>query len=152
MKRSLLVLAVTLPAACSPPRSAEDDRFALSAQLDSIEALFAPGEAIDDVFARYVSFFAEDAVLLPPEADPVVGRERILAFYVAAFEGLEPISLEYGSPQVIVDGDLAVRRYQGAAVAIIGPDTLNFATRYVDALQRSPEGWRILWHTWSSIN
>jgi hypothetical protein len=72
----------------SPARSTDDDRLALSAQLDSIEALFVPGEVMNHVLVRYVESFADDAVLLTPEAEPVVGREAILACHVAGFEGL----------------------------------------------------------------
>lgn len=125
---------------------------ALGAQLDSIEALFVPGPPIGQVLRQYVDRFADEAVLHPPAGPSVTGRAAILEYYVDAFRGFQPLSLEYGAPEIIVDGDLAVRRYEGRGVGIVeaSGDTVSIMNRYIDVLRRSGREWRVLWHTWSA--
>ena len=147
--------SIAVLAACTSG-SLEDqlaDTDELSLQLRSIESLFAPGSTIEEVFERYLEFFADDAILLPPGAQPVRGRDAIRDFYLSGFEGLEPISLAYGEPEFLMDAELALRVYEGVGVAVVtaSGDTLRGLNRYVDALRKTPNGWRIAVHTWGPI-
>ncbi len=133
----------------------EIDRAMLDVQLDSIELIFASGEPMDVIFERYLEFFAPDAVLLPPGGEPIRGREAALAFYTTGFEGFTALSLDYQSPDVLLDGDVALRRYDGTAVVLseAARDTLAFTNRYIDVVRRGIDGeWRIVWHVWGPTN
>ena len=105
---ALLVVIV----ACGPDTRAgiPSDRQILQAQLDAIEALFGPGRPTAESLEGYLRFFAPDAILLPPGGDPILGRAAALAFYTEGFDGLDVISLAYGTAEVLHDGGLATRR------------------------------------------
>lgn len=145
---SLLNACVSSPAV--PP---EEDERLLAAQLSDIEALFVPGQSFESVLDGYLGFFAEGSVLLPPDGPEVSGLAAIERFYADGFAGLAPVSLEYTEPDVLVSGDLAARRYDGTAVAVVSStsDTLRFSTRYLDVVRRAEGEWRIVWHSWRSL-
>jgi ketosteroid isomerase-like protein len=107
------------------------------------------------MLARYMDYFAPDAVLLPPGAEPIRGREASLAFYTTGFEGLRAVSLDYETPDVLLDGEVALRRYDGTAVVLseVTLDTLTFTNHYIDVVRRGADGeWRIVWHLWRPTN
>lgn len=99
---------------------------------------------------RVLAFYDENAVLLPPNDDPVRGLEAIRPRYEGLFADYDPeIAPEIEEAEV--SGDLAyVRGRNGGVLRSRGdaPDrTLNDV--YLMILRRGESGWRItrlMWH------
>ena len=151
---SRLVSLAVVVTACSTGEAPDDEDLMvaeLTAQLDSIEAIFAPGST--DFIDAYLQFFDDDVVLLPPGQPAIEGKGAIREFYSSGFDGLDPVSLEYGEPVIVLQGPLAVRRYTGRGVVTIDGNTLVLPlNRYVDVLRQTPNGWLILWHSWVEVS
>lgn len=99
---------------------------------------------------RVLDFYAEDAVLLPPNADPVRGRAAIRPRYEALFAEYDP-KIEARIDELEVDGDLAVVR--GRNGGRLEPRGTAPARELDDAwlmvLRREGDRWRIrqlMWH------
>jgi uncharacterized protein (TIGR02246 family) len=137
----VLALLAGLLAACSPRPVATD-----------------PGarEAIESAIRRYVdasnkgdvttlaSLYADDAMLLPPDHEPIKGREAIGAFWrQGTDEGLQVTNLA-----VEVDGNLGylVGRYHLPATDEEPADS----GQYVMCLKRQPDGsWKLTADIWN---
>jgi uncharacterized protein (TIGR02246 family) len=136
-----LVLAAGCLSACEPQRAPADA---------------AARQAVETAIRRYVdasnkgdavtlaSLYAEDAVLLPPDHEPIRGREAIGAFWrQGTDEGLEVTNLA-----VEVDGTLGylVGRYHLPATAEEPADS----GKYVMCLKRQRDGsWKLTADIWN---
>ena len=133
------------PAAEAPTHAA--DLAALEANAEAYEAAYAAGDA--DALA---ALHADDAVRMPPNAPPVVGKEAIKASFQATFEqfdGKIALSLE----EVEVTGDWAFVR--GASPVTLTPkaggDPLQSEGKYMSIRKRQPDGsWKIFRTIWNS--
>ena len=156
--KSVLVLLI-LPGfviCCSAPQEPvivnqdkiESDIKVLNSQLDEIEFL-CKNLTIDN----YLSFFHEDAVILPPGQAPIKGIEGIREFYSMFEEVFIPsFDLVYSERNFEVEDSLAVRRYEGYAELYLqdGSDTLISNNKYIDLLKKQSGGsWKIVWHMWN---
>jgi len=138
---------VTLLIACAPAHNPNDDISELTQQLKEIEQLTTPD--ID----TYLSYFASDAVLLPPDLPAIDGKEAAFTFYKSAFETVSTWRLDYSEPAIDIAGDIATRRYTGTAAISFGgnAETIISRTKYLDVLKRQPDGtWKISIHTWGA--
>ena len=139
------LFVVILLIACAPVYDPSDDVSDLTRQLVEIEQLTTPD--ID----TYLSYFASDAVLLPPDLPAIEGKEAALAFYNSVFETVTTWRLDYSEPLIDLAGDLATRRYSGTAEITFGAndESIVSKTKYLDILKRQPDGtWKISIHTW----
>jgi uncharacterized protein (TIGR02246 family) len=153
--RAVLVLCLRLPTVAlgqQPASHADDD--AVRAVRAVAEAIIAADNARD--LERVLELYARDAVLLPPNAEPVVGRPAIRPRYEALFRAMNPAIVSEVA-EVRVGGDWAfVRgRNTGEMRPIDGssaPRRLN--DLYVMILSRGDDGrWRIarlMWHPGAS--
>jgi len=101
----------------------------------------------------YASFFAEDAVLLPPNALPLSGRAAIREWRsrADAGDGGTPPSIEEDELQM--SGAFVIYRstLKGQSVAKAGAAPEPFETKYFDVLRRKPDGgFEIVRRMWSS--
>jgi ketosteroid isomerase-like protein len=127
----------------------EADARAIDQQLDEIIERFT---ASDEKIETYLSYFHEDAILMPPGLQPIRGIDSIRAFY-APHEGnfANTSKLFYTDRFFEVEDSMAVRRYTGYVELYINGDTLVSDNKYVDVLVKGADGsWKILWHSWSS--
>lgn len=142
-------------AGCQPASNDSTDIAVIEAQLVEIEEIYSPAyDAAEPVLEAYLEYFADDAVLLHPSGNVYDGKPAARAFYEAAFADLTILSLDYYSPHILIDGDLAVRRYEGTAEFSAGDDpTIHAITnRYVDVLQKQESReWLIRWHQWTPV-
>ena len=149
-------LAVLHLSACQPANDDTADIAALEAHLLEIEQLFSASYDGDrSIFEVHLDYFTDDLVLLHPEGHTTTGKVAALEFYTSAFTGVTVTSLDYYSPEILLDGDLAVRRYSGIGKGAFGEEQTEFevTNRYVDVLQRQGNGeWLIVWHQWVSVN
>ena len=103
----------------------------------------------------YASFFAEDAVLLPPNAQPVSGRTAIRewqersekeASYRTVPSAIDEDELQMSGGFVIYRSTL-----KGQRVPKTGADPQPFETKYFDVLRRKPDGgFEFVRRMWSS--
>jgi ketosteroid isomerase-like protein len=101
---------------------------------------------------EYVAFYADGAVLVPPNEPPVVGREAIRS-YVASIFGPFRLSLDMKPEETRVSGDWAYRRYRasGTVAPRAGGEAIPFDNKYLDVLRRvGRDEWRVHIHMWSS--
>ena len=111
--------------------------------------------ALDDEFMRHAAtkdvnrlvdaFYAENAVVLPPNQPPVVGKAQIRAFVQGMIDGgLTEIQLD--STDVSGSGDLAysVGKYR-LALRPAGSDLVEDKGKYVVVYRRQTDGsWRAI--------
>lgn len=149
----LLILLLPIIGACGSRRAdVSHDVARLTAQLEEFEELASTDEPSEFPEA-YVRHFTDDATLLTARGSVIEGRANILAFYERVAANVRTIRVEYPEPPtIVVDGSLAVRWYTGVTRAVYaGQDTMSIvSTRYLDVLQKQPDGsWRIRWHVWN---
>ena len=123
----------------------------LKEQLVEIAEMTASGLPTEDMTDRYVSYFADSPTLLPAGQDALLGRDAIRDFYNSAFSGIEILSNEYYEVVVVVDEELAVRRYLGTAMFRVPKDSepISVTNRYIDVLSKLDGNWKIVWHSWT---
>jgi ketosteroid isomerase-like protein len=123
------------------------DIAAISQFYDSFNASVQAGEGADG----YVKFVSEDAVMMPPNELPVMGREAIRNWVAPILDQFD-LSGDPVVQEMLVAGDLAYRRYTVSAsfTPKAGGDPIPFDHKYVDVLRRVKGNWRIHVHMWSS--
>ncbi len=100
---------------------------------------------------RVLEYYAADAVLLPPNEQPITDRAEIQRRYVGLFESFTP-SIEAHVDEICVDEALAVVRghNEGWLVAREGGRTEQLDDVYLMVLRRDAGGdWkisRLMWH------
>jgi uncharacterized protein (TIGR02246 family) len=101
-----LISVVSVIAACAQPAPQVDvaaEEAAVRAVSDSITA----AEIARD-FDKALSFYANDAVVQPPDAPPVVGKDAMRGLYQAFFTPeITAFSSQTSSVQVSASGDMA---------------------------------------------
>lgn len=103
----------------------------------------------------YAAFFAEDAVLLPPDALPVSGRAAIREWHErqqkdAAFRTV-PASVS--EDELTVSGSVVLYRstLKGQRVPVAGGEGQPLENKYFDVLRRKPDGaYEFVRRMWSS--
>jgi ketosteroid isomerase-like protein len=127
----------------------------LRAQLTEFEQLFSTSyDGHQQRFEAYLDYFTDELVLLHPEGHTTHGKAAALEFYTTAFAPINVRSLDYGAPDILIDGNLAIRRYSGSAEFSIenDPTVHGITNRYVDVLERKNNGeWRIVFHAWYPV-
>ena len=152
---TLLVASLLLACHQDSDNRVESDLSAIKGQLEDIEELLSSGLPITTLNQKYLEFFVDDLVLLPPGSSAVQGHDAALAFYNDVWGGVTLITVNYHTPEIMLEGDMAVRRYVGSAEFRIDAESapVSGSGRYIDILQRQSDGdWRIVWHTWTRID
>jgi ketosteroid isomerase-like protein len=104
---------------------------------------------------RYASFYSADGMVLPPAAQPAVGREAIAAWLVQAQtsspytvrpEGITVNEMRFLGPNWVVYRSTL----RGQRVPKAGGDPVPFETKYLDLLHRTEAGrWEVVYRMWS---
>lgn len=96
------------------------------------------------------ALYTEDAIMLPPGAPPITGRDRIRSLFARQFARSEG-TYEFQTYELVVTGDWAYRR--GSYVATVDPaqgDAVRLEDKFIDIWRRSPDGeWRIARDIWN---
>ncbi len=151
-----ILAATTLLLACQQVSDSrvEADLSAIENQLDDIVENFSNTEVpIATQMRNYLEFFVDDPVLLQAGEDAVQGYDAALAFYTEAFEGGTVLDVNFQTPVILLEGDMAVRRYIGSSEVMFDGETYSSTNRYIDILRRQPDGeWLTVWHVWSHMD
>jgi len=120
--------------------------------VDLVNALIAADNAGDvDTIA---SFYAEDAVLLPPAAAPVRGREAIRGRYEEGFARFElKVSLRSEGTRISETSAFSYGTTSGEYVWRDGSPPTPFHDTYLMALERDSSGaWHVAALMWSPFD
>jgi len=150
------IFAATLSAGCKRQRE-ETGPFGRpeQRQADAAAARRIVDTGISAVNARNLDavlvLYADDAVLLPPDGEAVLGKQAIKAYYQSTFEDLSP-ELSFSSEEIITDNAWAFSR--GKAVGRVTSTKTGAARsvneKYIMILRRQPDGsWRIARLMWN---
>jgi uncharacterized protein (TIGR02246 family) len=152
MVRALLLLAF-LPRAAADTSAPGPDCAAGSPPVEQARAVATGIIEADNRsdLERVIAYYADDAVLLPPNEPPARGREAIRPRYAALFAAFAP-AIESRIEEVCVSGPLAfVRGHNGGRMAArAGGGDRALDDVYLMLLRRGTDGeWRIshlMWH------
>jgi len=151
MKKLFLVLAALLVFAasgCAPKVDVEAERAALL-QVDADWAKAAVAKDLE----RWLSFFADDAVMLPPNAPIMTGKDAIGKLWSEMFAtpGFT-LSLQPTKTEVSRAGDLAY--ILGTYKVTMNDPEGNPVTdrgKYVTVWKKQPDGtWKVVADIWNS--
>ena len=139
--RPLLGLLAILLAGCGSQASVLDaaSRGAVEATVDRYVAASNEGDA-----EGLAELYAEDALLLPPDHEPIHGREAIVEFWRQGTDA----GLEVSTLRLEVDGDVAymVGRYRLPPTE----DEVADSGQYVLCLKRQADGaWKLTADIWN---
>jgi uncharacterized protein (TIGR02246 family) len=123
--------------------------FDVTAMRDTIESLnreFTDAHVVGDS-AAMVNIFARDARVLPPNADPVIGRpaiERMTSDYLTygITEFREETTAFYGNADMLID--------EGTYVMVYGKVPVRENGKYVNIWRREDGNWRIYSNMWNT--
>jgi uncharacterized protein (TIGR02246 family) len=100
--------------------------------------------------AAMAAFYAEDAVLLPPNAPPVSGRAAIGEFLAADSANTRAAGLKFklpGDGPAQVSGDLA---YESGSAHVVDASGATVATgKYIGVFNRIDGKWLLVRDTWN---
>jgi ketosteroid isomerase-like protein len=102
---------------------------------------------------RYVTFLADDAVLMPPNAPPVVGKEAIRSWNAAMSKEMKIEAYTSSDDEVVLAGDWAFRRatVDWTIRSTASGQPIRDAGKYIIVYARQPDGsWKVARDIWSS--
>ena len=147
MRKTPSALAVlALIGFMAEPAAAQSAKASIEAALVTFEEAFNSGDT-----AAVAAHYTQDAVLLPPDATRVDGREAIQNFWKGAMDsGLKDLRLE--AVEVEESGDLAyeVGKF---ALSVPGKDgaPADVMGKYIVVWKKGPDGtWRLHRDIWNS--
>jgi ketosteroid isomerase-like protein len=102
---------------------------------------------------RYLMLLSDDAVLMPPNGAPIVGKSAIGSWNESMADQFRIASYSSVDDEVIVAGDWAFRRasFDWTVVPARGGQTLRDSGKYLIVYRRHPDGsWRVARDIWNS--
>lgn len=115
---SVLGAVVVVACACARPANQDSTKAEVLRVDEEWSRLVAEGKDVD----RIVSYWTEDAIVLPPGSPPVVGKQAIRDFVSKAFQ-TPGFSISWKATDVVVapSGDMAYTIVTNR-VSVTGPD------------------------------
>ena len=154
MTRLFLILATVLALAlsgCAPagPRvDVEADEEAIRTVDGQMVAAISAGD-----LDRWLGFFTEDAIMMPPNAPAVVGKEAIREFVSDLMASTDfAVSHDLGKVEVSRGGDLAYVSY-AYKLTLKGPEgkPVTDSGKDISVLKKQPDGtWKVVIDIWNS--
>jgi ketosteroid isomerase-like protein len=143
---------VVLSLLAANPVASQDRRH--EADVRSLDEL---QKRVDDAIVKadidtYVALLTADAVLMPPNGPPIVGRDAIREWSrmnakAFSFEAYRPTDAE-----LVVAGDWAFRRatFEMILVPTAGGTKVRDAGKFVIIYKRERDGWKVARDIWNS--
>lgn len=128
---------------------------AIADHLDRIYGLSTANGTVEAMTENQLRFFADQPTVQPPDQAAIVGRAAVTEFYRNIFEmGIEFVDISYAELSIVVQGNLATRRYVGTGVYKLAeeaePQTAE--NQYFDVLTKENGEWKTLLHSWEIAN
>ena len=140
MRRIMLAAACLAPLA--GPAAAQD-----KATIDKLNEQFAAAFNKGDS-AAVAAMYTEDAVLLPPGADMVKGRENIRAFWAKMAEQVQDVKLTTMDVKPL--GPEAAREIGTFSLKTKGAQPEEVSGKYVVVWQKAGSDWKLATDIWNS--
>ncbi|MDA1066575.1 MAG: hypothetical protein O3C43_08745 [Verrucomicrobia bacterium] len=118
-------------------------------RLQSFQSAPSPSEMAD----AYVADVAVDAVWMPQNSAPIVGRDAIRDWSVDFFSSYELEIRAQNIAPLEIGKEMALRRFTTTGVYVDRSTQTQhpFDQKYVDILKLQPDGtWKLTLHMWSS--
>jgi len=141
---TIVAVAGVLLGSCARPPA--EDPAALRAGIVAAQREFVAAFAAKDA-ASMALLYTEDAAVLPPNADPALGREAIGNFW----ESLLILPLrEFRQELIDVHGAGDVVTAEGRYSLIDEKDHAVEVGKYLTVWKKTPQGWRIYRDIWNA--
>ena len=148
----LLAVVVGWMVGCAPPPAEEEEVVVVEEDTQSAEEMLA--ETSDEWIAAFnagdavaiAEMMGEDGMLLPPNSEPVVGREAIAEFWQASIDTGITGSLDV--TQIIAGEDLAVKI--GEYDLFDGEGEMVDTGKWMEVWTRVGEEWELQRDIWNS--
>ena len=119
------------------------DKATIEQLNEKFAAAFNKGHA-----AAVAAMYTEDAVVLPPGADMVRGRENIRAFWAKTAEQIQDIKLTTVDVKPL--GPDAAREIGTFSLKTKGPQPQEVSGKYVVVWQKAGNDWKLATDIWNS--
>lgn len=145
-----VVLAGILAACGSPAAAPVDQQPAAAQPADDVEAVTAAVNQVWEQYAsslnagdvdRYMALWADNAIQLPPDSLPLVGKETLRAGLESEVKAIT-YDMKIINEEVNVSGDQAVARgtYAATITPKDGSEPVSINGKYMTLLKRQPDG------------
>ncbi|MBJ6128357.1 YybH family protein [Microvirga splendida] len=141
MRTHVLFTATCL---CLPVSAMAQDKATIQSLNDQFARAFNTGD-IPAVAAHYT----EDATVLPPGAEMVMGRDAILAFWKSAAEQIGDIKLTAVDVKPL--GSNAAREIGTFSLRTKGSQSQEIAGKYVVVWEKVGADWKLATDIWNTI-
>lgn len=135
----LFLILLTIPAASA----AQEAKTAIEKGSKAWEDAYNGGDASD-----LAALYAKDTVLLPPDSDPVEGRQAIEGFWRRFISENRGVSANFSIREILVMGDMAVE--VGTYVSTGPDDELVGGGKYLLVWKKMDTGWKISYDIFNS--
>lgn len=118
---------------------------------EGLRRSYEQGVAIGDP-AWVAALYAEDAVLLAPGSDPIIGRDAIRAYQQGMLEAFKvEMSIEVAEQQELGDKGWGYGVFQGKMTPAAGGEPVEITGKYLNLVQPRADGTlEIVRHCWNS--
>jgi uncharacterized protein (TIGR02246 family) len=118
-------------------------------EIKALHRAFAEAAVRHDLEA-VAGVFANDAIIMPPDAEMVKGRDAILRHWKGAFDG-GLSGLEITPTDIQVIGDVAIEiGHAKMSMAPAGSAPIEASVKYVEIWKKVRGRWRVFRGTWNS--
>jgi uncharacterized protein (TIGR02246 family) len=138
--RACVLLAATC--LCLPVSAMAQDKEAIQNLNDQFAKAFNAGD-----IAAVAAHYTEDAVVLPPGAEMVMGRNAILTFWKAASEQIGDIKLTAMDVKPL--GSDAAREIGAFSLRTKGSQSQEITGKYVVVWEKVGADWKIATDIWN---
>jgi ketosteroid isomerase-like protein len=114
----------------------------IKAEMEKVNALFGEAVVKRRNFAALGQVYTVDARILPPGADLIEGREKIMGFWQAAVAGMKVQDAKLVSVNAHLTGDIIIE--VGRAQLFL-PEGRSAEVKYVVEWKQEGGAWK--WHT-----
>lgn len=152
MSRKYLTMFVgfMLVSAAHETLSAQQQEYAspeLKAAIAELNQTWQAGWNAADA-AAIASVYKDDAIIMPPGAEPIEGREAFQAVLVGLLEAADGSQMAFGPPEIMVYGDLAIE--VGSFVETAADGSHKDHGRYMSVLKKVDGHWKMVRDIWNS--
>ena len=127
-------------------------------EQDAVEAINRLQKEVDETIVRgdtehYLTLLADDAVLMPPNAPVVVGKDAIRKWSQEMSKLFRIDRYAQIDDEVVVNGNWAFRRatYNWSLTSLASGKSLRDSGKFIIIYRRQPDGsWRVARDIWNS--